>query len=222
MARAPSTVAPVILPEAFKQYSKEDEDRTRKMIEMVLRDLSASHNITNAIVQSGAVGGGPFPRSGIVGVVTTTGNASHPAFIQLLNPPSSGVNVVVYELSLSLIASSGTSHRIFGVVNASPTDLSAGTDTTATPIRLDENDVTAIVAVLQGTSNVGVAIAENAAEFTVAPPVEASNGWAPSYVRTPGSFPITLAPGSALEFATKENGVTSAMRMYAVWDENVI
>lgn len=218
MARAPSTVTPIIVPEAYKQYSKEDEDRFRKMVEMVLRDLSASHNITNTIVQAGDFGSGFFPASGIFAEVTAVGDATHPAMLQILNPSGSNKLVKVYELYVSIVATASTqSWR--GRRVSSPVDLTGHSGyTVANAIRMDEEDSTAFSLIVSGAVG-GSIITDAQADFFGSGAVEGQDQWRPTVVRAPGAFPISILAGEALEFTNVANGTGEKLRLWAVLNE---
>jgi hypothetical protein len=163
-------------------------------------------------------GGFFVPSNGIYGTVKTSGDATHPAFIQLLNPSGPNKKMKIYELAVS-IPNEGNAGQIRVRSVTGPTSLGGGTNNNGVPFRLDETDVTAIGATLIGNSNLGAIISQANAEWEGGAAQEAIAGWQPTYIRAPGSFPWTLAPGSAIEISTDVAGTNRAVRAYAVWDE---
>ena len=217
MARAPATVTPILLPEAFKQYSKEDEDRTRKLIEQAIRDLASTHNITNAIVQAGDFGSGFFPTSGILAEALGVGDASHPPRVQIKNPGASGKIVKVYELYISLAAAATPAFR--GIYTASPSDMTTGANyVVANSIRLDAEDSSAIVSIVSGAGK-GSVITPGSENFYGAGTAESQAGWEWVVIREAGAFPLSIKQGEAVEFVGLANGAGEKLRIMCVLDE---
>lgn len=220
MARAPATATPILLGEAYKQYSKEDEDRTRKLIEQAIRDITNSTNTNNSIIQGGDFGSGFFPASGIFAEVTAAGDASHPAMLQILNPVGSGKLVKVYELYVSIVATGSTQAWRGRRVN-SPVDLTGHSGyTVANAIRMDEEDSTAFTLIVSGAVG-GAIITEAQADFFGSGAVEGQDQWRPTVVRAPGAFPISIQAGEALEFTNVANGAGEKLRLWAVLNEEL-
>lgn len=218
MARAPATATPILLGEAYKQYSKEDEDRTRKLIEQAIRDITNSTNTNNSIIQAGDLGGGFFPTSPILAETSAAGDASHPSRVQWLNPVASGKKVKIYELYMSM-ASAGSTPLVRGIRTNSPQDMTTGGGyVTANLLRLDPEDTTPPVSIVSAAAK-GSVIAAGSEDFYGSGPLEGQSSWRWIPIRLPGTFPITLLEGEAVEFTSFQNGTTEKIRIMGIADE---
>ena len=204
------------VPTTWAEHER-DEDHTRRLIEQAFGQISLMLQQASGgdpkIGGSGA--GGFFPKSGILGEVTVVGTASHYAYAQLLNPVASGILIKVYELYVSFPKISSTALGD-GKRTSSPVTLTS--PTLSNSIRLDEQDTNAIVGILQAAPHT-VNIGEAAADFVATAVLEGQAGFKPYVVRAPGSEPIVIKAGSALEIADRTIGTGDAIRVWAVWDE---
>ena len=159
-----------------------------------------------------------IPISAIHGMVNTAGDATHGPFVQLLNPGGSGVNLRIYEIRIGCTKPTGTS-RLRIARRSSPLTL-AGTVTTALLERRNSLDATAIAATLKGCTAVSGTIPTEAQSFWF--DRVTGDGTAPYSevpIIVPMAFPITVVPGSAIEFFDPDAAAANLARMYAVWDE---
>lgn len=159
-----------------------------------------------------------IPVSAIHGMVNTAGDATHGPFIQLLNPGGSGVNVRLYEIRVGSTISAGTS-RFRMARRTSPLTF-GGTTTTGLVSRRDELDATAIAATLKGCTAIAGTLPTEAESFWFdRVPGDGSAPYAETPIIVPLSFPLTLKPGTALEFFNPDAAAANLARLYAVWDE---
>jgi hypothetical protein len=168
---------------------------------------------------TGDGGGGnafPFPESGIIGFIHATGSGAAPAFVRLRNPAGSGVELWVYELGISL-ALHATSATIFGQRTSTPTSLSS--PLVGAPQRLDEQDITPILGVLEGKDGAGTILTESTGIFPANGTTEGNSGWKPYPIRQALEAPIIILPGSAIEFTADTNSASTKLRLMPVWDE---
>ncbi|HZF73684.1 MAG TPA: hypothetical protein VEZ51_09650 [Gemmatimonadaceae bacterium] len=159
-----------------------------------------------------------IPVSPAHAMVNTLGDATHPALIQLKNPAASGFNLRIYELRLGL---NGTiTNRLKMQRTNAPLTL-GGTTTTAVVARRNEADATALVGTLKGcTAHAGTIFTEAASFWYDKISKDADAGYQEAFLIVPLSYPLIIAQGSALEFATGDaNSSAIAIRLYAVWDE---
>ncbi len=167
------------------------------MVEQTIRDIAASVQVVagGEIITGG--GGGPFPTSGIWGWVKATGDGASPAYLQLLNPPGSGVTVKVYELYASFKVHA-TSATCYGIRTDSPVTLSS--PMSADLQHLDEADVTAIEFQLLGGPG-GAVILEADGQYIFAGSEEGQTGWKPFPIIGVGEAPLVIPEGSAFELS---------------------
>lgn len=160
------------------------------------------------------------PVSPIFGFTYSTGDASHPAAVQLFNPGASGVDLVVWELYMSFIAHA-SSNPCFGKRTDTPTTLVS--PYLAALQHLDEQNTDTIHAQMGGwTTGTGITIlTESTGIFPFISDVEGNAGFKPYPVRAPGQYPIIVPPGSALEFTADSNSAGTTIRMIAVFDERI-
>lgn len=170
--------------------------------------------------QTGGGGGTdfPFPTSGIIGWTKAVGDgAGNPAYIQLLNPPGSGIIVGVYEFYVSFIA-----HATSATIYAKRTDTPV---TLVSPLaadlqRLDEQDITAIYSKLYGGNDGGAVILEaNAHWYIPALPIEGQDNWKPFNLREPLTPPVFLDEGEAIEVSADDDDALTSLRAWTVIDE---
>jgi hypothetical protein len=208
------------LPKAPSDYNINDQDFVRRIIMDKIRALEA-------LIGSGGGGGGgggtvtpisPFPVSPVIGVVSGAGSTSYPAFIQYLNPSGSGVQVQIFEMYLSIIVNGG-SDAFRGWRTDSPVDLSSESPTTASLLRMDEEDVTTIHSILQSASTGGTIISEDDANFAVNAHDEGAAGWEMTPIILPMEAPLVVDEGSAVEFSAPVTGSDSSFRLYIKADE---
>lgn len=160
------------------------------------------------------------PVSPIFGFTYSTGDASHPAAVQLFNPGASGVDLVVWELYMSFIAHA-TSLPCFGKRTDTPTTLVS--PYLAALQHLDEQNTDTIHAQMGGwTTGTGITILdETTGIFPFISDIEGNAGFKPYPVRAPGQYPIIVPPGEALEFTADSNSAATTIRMIAVFDERL-
>lgn len=203
-------------PTNWKDHER-DEDHTRRLIELAFGQLSLMlQQASGGDPKIGGAGaGGFFPKSGIFGEVKIVGASSKVPYIQLINPVSSGVLVKVYELYVSfpLISANG-----FGDMKRTSSPITLSSPTLANSIRLDEQDTTAIVGILQGAPD-ATTIGESNADAVAVGVQEGQAGMRPYPIRAPNTAPIVLEEGHAIEIAGRTTGTGDALRAWAVWDE---
>lgn len=211
---------PIKLPKAPPQYSMEDQDRTRRLIEQVLAMTGLSIQFLNTPTAAGDVEF--IPISPIHGTVTATGLASPAtsAFIQILNPASANKLMVVYRLAFNYTSALTPATVRWQIVD---TPSSVTVQNTAGLQHMDETDVTAIT-----SSMVGGTLGSAAAEFTnfgspMMYSVRANSS--SSIVRAfqmeaiHGDMPLILLPGQALEGVNDRDTSDSVMQAYVQFDE---
>jgi hypothetical protein len=189
------------------------------LVEQTLRDIAASTQvIAGGEIIEGGGGGGPFPTSGIIGWVKATGDgAGNPAYIQLLNPADSGVNVFIYEFYVSFIAHA-TAATCYAMRTDAPVTLVDPLE--AALQRLDEQDVTAIQSQLLGGNDGGAVIVEADGQFYIpAGAEEGQDQFRPWPLRTVGETPLVLQPGESLELSADDDDVLTTIRAWVVVDE---
>jgi hypothetical protein len=157
-----------------------------------------------------------IPRSPIHAMVNTPGDATHSPLIQLLNPGASGVDIVIYEIT---IGQEGITNRMrMRRTNAPLTG--AGTQSIGLTARMDERDATAIVGTLSGwTATVVTGITEANSFWFDKPATAGGAGYLEQPIIRPGAYPLILKPGSGLEFCATDLGAAVLARLRAVWDE---
>jgi len=159
-----------------------------------------------------------IPISPIHGMVNTPGDATHGPFIQLLNPTASGFNLRVYEIRIGATKPTGTS-RLRMARRSAPLTL-GGAIVTALVERRNSLDATAIVATLKGCAAVVGTIPTEAQSFWFDRiTADGSTPYSEVPIIVPMAFPITVVPGSAIEFFDPDAAAGNLARMYAVWDE---
>lgn len=161
-----------------------------------------------------------IPVSPIHGMVNTIGaaTANTGPLAQLANPAGSGVNLHVYELNIGITQGTGTD-RTRVRHTASPLTLAA-TVTTATLQRRDETDLTAILATLKAsTATVITAFTEAVSFWYDRVNADANNTFEEFMLLRPLSFPVIVAPGSAIEATLPNNAANNAIRIYTCHDE---
>lgn len=160
------------------------------------------------------------PVSPIHGLVNTLGDATHRALVQLKNPVASGVLLYIYELRIG--GTWNVSDRKRMRHTSSPLTL-AGTTTTGLRQRMNENDATAIQATLNGCTACATQPPFNESDsfFYDLLGRDTAAGYQQIPILVPGSYPIIVKQGSALEFCTNAaDSSAKEVRVYAVWDEH--
>lgn len=160
-----------------------------------------------------------IPVSPIHGAVNTLGDATHRAFVQLKNPSGSNVNMYIYELR---IGGSAAAERWRLRRTSSPLAM-AGTTTTATLSRRNENDASSILGILQGCTAVATQppFAESDSFWYDRITKDADVGYQQTPIVIPLAHPLIVKAGSAVEFCSDAaNSSAINIRMYAVWDEH--
>lgn len=158
-----------------------------------------------------------IPISPIIGMVNTAGDASHPPYIQLVNPNGSGKVLRIYEI---LVGQEGATNRLkMRRVSASGLGL-GGTTTAGLLIRKDETDVTAIVSTLNGcTAFTGAAFTEAQSFWYDKLSASGATGYLLQPIIRPQSFPIIVKANSSIEFMASDNGTGVQARVLFVFDE---
>jgi hypothetical protein len=158
-----------------------------------------------------------IPVSPIHGCVAVTGDASHPATVQLTNPIDSGVYMVVYELRRSQVGDANTRQAFEYFVGLFV--VAGGSTTTGFLERRDQRDTSAIKASLLGYN--GADPFDNRASFYLGLTPQAGGtgvkglgGFTPVH---PDSFPIILPPGGSL--IGRSNNNASTLIVAACFDE---
>src|SRR6266496_1494790 len=157
-----------------------------------------------------------IPISPVHACIAQLGDATHPAFVQLLNAVGSGRNLRVYELYVTSAGASSAA-RSRARRTSAPLTL-AGTTTVGFTSRRDETDLTSITAVLNGCTAIG----------TNPPFAESASFWFDQTqalgqgrveILRPGDYPMLVKPGSAIELAYSANSAAIGLNVFAVWDE---
>lgn len=217
----PATIAKIKPPKAPQdKYDFGNEDFFRRLVAKLLRDFA------NDINTNGGTGGGggtvnvtlPFPNSGIIGWNAATGNGTNPAYLQLLNPSGSGINLSVYEMYVSFVAHA-TNTDIYGKITSTPATLTS--PNTAALQRMDENDSAPIKSKLYSGA-VGGSILTTGDFVISGGTIEGGSGFTPFPIRTPFSFPIILPPGWAVEISADTASIGTTIRAQVVLDENAV
>lgn len=155
------------------------------------------------------------PRSPMHGGATTNGSVNGAPTVQLLNPAGSGVLLKVLELYLCVTGSG----KVFVRRTGSPVQVAGAGSTvvSANVVRRDGRSITGFFGQLKASNFTSPAtIFTNAQCFWY----DFTEGrYQPTAIIRPGSFPLVIRPGSALEIAATTNGAGVRVGAYMVWDE---
>lgn len=218
MARG-TQATPIKLPEAPRGYSKEDQDRTRRIIELTLAQMGLSIQFISA--PPPATDLDFIPISPVHGTVnaTGTGGPGDVPMIQLLNPKNSGTLLVVYDIK-AMQNSALDPANVRLRITTSPKTFDV-VQLVSTLSHMDEHDTTAIVGVLTGGAMINNPFTDLQAQQ--ATPFRQISSYGSKYemraVHGWGQMPIILLPGSAIELTDPRNASDGYMQTYMVWDE---
>jgi hypothetical protein len=208
---------PIKLPQAPQQYDKRDQDHTRRLIELLLAQTGLGiSSLGEAITITPAVPRVWTPQSPIVASAVIT-MVSNSAAVQLLNPPTSQRNVVIYELWFAATGSQITQRMR---MTSQPMNFSALSPLAT--MRMDERDATSVLATLKASSSV-VAFATGQSQFLAQPLGNPSTTqYKPTAIISQserGDQPIVLVPGQAVELTEGTTGAGPTFGAFIVWDE---
>lgn len=208
---------PIKLPQAPEKYDKRDQDHTRRLIELLLAQTGLGiSSLGEAITVVPATPRIWTPVSPIVASAAIA-MVSNSALIQLLNPPTSQRNIVIYEL-YCLATQNQITQRMR--ITSQPFNLSAVSP--APTMRLDERDATSVLGQLNATQGV-TAFATGQSQWVDQP---LGNPSTTQYRQIAilsqselGDQPIMLVPGQAIEFTEGTTGAGPTFGLFAIWDE---
>jgi hypothetical protein len=208
---------PIKLPQAPQQYDKRDQDHTRRLIELLLAQTGLGiSSLGEAITVTPASPRVWTPQSPII-ASTAIAMVTNSALIQLLNPPGSQRNIVIYEL-YCLATQSQITQRMR--ITSQPFNLSAVSPSPT--MRMDERDATSVIGLLKATQGVS-AFATGQSQWVDQP---LGNPSTTQYKQIAiisqselGDQPIVLAPGQAVEFTEGTTGTGPTFGLFVVWDE---
>ncbi len=218
MAGRGTQASPIKLPKAPDRYSREDQDRTRRLIELVLSQMGLSIQFLNTAPPPGDLDFIPIsPVQGTVNAVGTGGPGDFP-FIQLLNPANSGTLLVVYLIeAMQDSALDPANVRMRITTSPKPFDVLQATSTLS---HLDEHDITTIVGVLKGGATVTNPFTDlQAQQATPFRKISSYPAYRMRALHEWGQMPIILLPGSAIELTDPRNSSDGYMQTHMVWDE---
>ena len=167
-----------------------------------------------------------LPVAPFSGMAHTGGSVNSPGVIQLYNPVGSGVTGWVYEISILTPSGLTCDFRPASVRMRRTTDpltrgggSSDGIYTTMRPDPSYTSNSSLTFTSFSFTSAASI-FQDNQAQWFALPRAEGQNGWQPTYVR-PGydCFPISIQPGSALEFQPNFQGTTNFIKTLILWTE---
>jgi len=208
---------PIKLPQAPQQYDKRDQDHTRRLIELLLAQTGLGiSSLGQAITVTPASPRTWTPVSPIVASAVVV-QVSNSACVQLLNPPTSGRNVVIYELWLAITGNQITQRMR---MTSQPSNFSAGSPLPT--MRMDERDATSVLATLK--TNSAFAAFNTAQSQWNAQPLgnPSTTQYRPAAIISQsenGDQPIVLAPGQAIELTEGTTGAGPTFGAYIIWDE---
>lgn len=166
------------------------------------------------------------PVAPFYGTAQTGGSVNSPGVIQLYNPASSGVTVWVYETTIGipsgLVATFRPPNLRMRRSTASMTRGGGFTEGIARVMRPDPSYTSASsVSFTCWNFTSGASIfQDNDAQWFGWPGVEGQNGWQPTYIRQGNNcFPVSLQPGTSLEFQPNEQGITNIVHTCLLWTE---
>ena len=221
MAGRGTQASPLKLPKAPPKYDEGDQDRTRRLIELVMAQMGLSIQFLNVQPPPGDLDF--IPASPIHGTVNAIGlvGGNFP-LIQLLNPQNSGKLLVVYNIR-AMQDSALTPANVRMRITTNPTTFGT-VQLTSTLSHLDQNDTTTIVGVLKGGVGVSTTVPpflDNQAQQ--ATPFRNIAGYGGHYqmrdLHAYGQMPLILLPGAAIELTDPRNTSDGYIQSYMVWDE---
>lgn len=219
MAARGTQASPLKLPKAPPRYSEEDQDRTRRLIELVMAQMGLSIQFLNVQPPPGDLDF--IPASPIHGTVNALGTVGgNFPLIQLLNPLNSGKLLVVYNIR-AMQDSALTPANVRMRITTSPTTYGT-VQLTSTLSHLDDSDTTTIVGVLRG--GVGVTTSTfTDLQSQQATPFRNITSYGGHYnmrdLHAYGQMPLILLPGAAIELTDARNASDGYIQSYMVWDE---
>lgn len=169
------------------------------------------------------------PVAPFYGIAYTGGAINAPGIVQLYNPVGSGMTLAVYEMTLQ---------TTLGLVNpVRPPNLRMRRSTTTstrgpgytegiyTVFRPDPSYTSATSASF-GAFNFptgSIIFQDTAAQWLAWPAAEGQDGWQPTYVRQGHNcFPMTVHPGTAIEFQPNFQGTTNIIKVSLLWTEEAV
>lgn len=167
-----------------------------------------------------------LPVAPFYGIAATGGSINAPGVVQMHNPTGSGVTVVVYETTIQTTLSLVNPFRPPALrMRRTTTPLVRGggfTEGTYLTMRPDPS-YTSASSVSFSAFNFpsGASIfQDNDAQWFGCPSAEGQDGTQPTYIRQGNNcFPVTVQPGSALEFQPNFQGTTNIVKVSLLWTE---
>ena len=166
------------------------------------------------------------PVAPFYGVAFTGGAINAPGVVQLYNPVGSGVTIAVYEMTLQTTVGLVNPDRPPNLrMRRSTSSMSRGpgfTEGIYTTFRPDPSYTSASSASFSAFNfpSGGSIFQDNQAQWLAWPSVEGNDGWQPTYVRQGhNNFPLTIQPGTALEFQPNYQGTTNIIKVALLWTE---
>ncbi len=211
------SVVPVKLPEAPSKYDKEDQDRTRRMIEHAIMQFGFGITRLSSLIVPVAQDQDFLPVSPIHGTVVALGTASFAALCQLLNPATSGKIIVVYHVDIDYDSALTPAANIMRVTE-DPQTITLGN--TGFLQHRDARDTSTITStLLGGTGTVNLGRGSGSWEMALANIATRPAPERPFGIIREGEMPLILLPGQALEVTNVRVATDSFQMMHVVFDE---
>ncbi len=214
--RRPASI-PIKLPEAPAAYDKEDQDRTRRLIERAFGQYGFGIARLGDMINPTAQDQDFSPVSPIQGTVVALGTASFAAMCQLLNPAGSNKLVVVYHAEIDYDSGLTPAANIMRVTE-NPVTIALGN--TGFLQHCDERDTATITStLLGGTGGINFVRGTGSWEMSIANRAARPAPDRPYQIIREGEMPLILLPGQALEISNVRVATDSFQMLHVVFDE---